>query len=65
MEFINNQLSVLQALPKDYNPVFVGLSIIIAIIASFTAFGVVERVNKAESKFLQTIWVFFGAVSWG
>jgi len=65
MEFINSTDQLLHAYPKNFDPALVALSIIIAITSSFTAFGVAERINKAEKPIIQSIWVIFGALSMG
>ncbi len=65
MNFIDPELLPLTILDKGYNSYLVALSIIIAIISSFTAFGSLERINASTDRLHQTLWVMFGAVSMG
>jgi len=65
VNFIDPELLPLTILDKSYNPYLVALSIIIAIISSFTAFGSLERINASTDRLHQTLWVMFGAVSMG
>ena len=65
MNFIDPEFLPLTVLDKSYNPYLVALSIIIAIISSFTAFGSLERINACTDRLHQTLWVMFGAVSMG
>jgi PAS domain S-box-containing protein len=63
--FIDSYLLPITALDKSYNPYLVFLSIIIAIAASFTAFGVYERAHASKNSLHQILWIFFGAISMG
>ena len=65
MNFIDPELLPITILDKSYNPYLVVLSIIIAIISSFTAFGSLERINACQDRVQQTLWLMFGAVSMG
>ena len=65
MNFIDPGLLPLTILDKSYNPYLVALSIIIAIISSFTSFGSLERINASSDRLQQTLWLMFGAVSMG
>ncbi len=65
MEFISSSTQLLNAYSKDFDSSLIALSIIIAITSSFTAFGVAERINKADKQIIQSIWVVFGAISMG
>ena len=63
--FIDSYLLPITALDKSYNPYLVFLSIVIAIAASFTAFGVYERAHASKNSLYQMFWIFFGAISMG
>ncbi|MCF6204237.1 MAG: EAL domain-containing protein [Methylococcaceae bacterium] len=65
MNFIDSYLLPITALDKSYNPYLVFLSIIVAIVSSFTAFGIYERAHGSKSPLYQMFWVLFGAVSMG
>ena len=65
MNFIDLDLLSLTILDKSYNPYLVALSIIIAIVSSFTSFGSLERINASSDRLQQTLWLMFGAVSMG
>ncbi len=65
MNFIDSYLLPIAALDKSYNLYLVILSIAIAIVASFTAFGVYERAHASTRPLFQTLWIIFGAVSMG
>ncbi len=65
MNFLDPKFLPLTILDKSYNPYLVALSIIIAIISSFTAFGFLERINASTDRLHKTLWVMFGAVSMG
>jgi diguanylate cyclase (GGDEF)-like protein/PAS domain S-box-containing protein len=65
VNFLDPKFLPLTILDKSYNPYLVALSIIIAIISSFTAFGFLERINASTDRLHQTLWVMFGAVSMG
>ncbi len=65
MNFIDSYLLPITALDKSYNPYLAFLSIIVAIVSSFTAFGIYERAHGSKSPLYQMFWVLFGAVSMG
>lgn len=65
MNFIDYQLLPLTTLEKSYNPYLVALSILIAIIASFTAFGISERIYTCSHHLQKSLWVIFGAITMG
>lgn len=65
MNFIDSSLLPLTVLDKSYNPYLVFLSVIIAIITSYTAFGTSERAKASSSQIHQILWSIFGAVSMG
>lgn len=52
-------------LEQTYSVPLVILSVLIAIVSSFTAFGVAERIYAASRKSYKIIWTFFGAVTMG
>ncbi len=53
------------ALPEMYNMVLIVISILIAVLASFTAFGTSERQYNSLSRRHKIAWNLFGAVSMG
>jgi diguanylate cyclase (GGDEF)-like protein/PAS domain S-box-containing protein len=63
--FINHTLLPLVTLDKSYDPFLIVLSIIIAIISSFTAFGSSERIHACTSRVQKILWGLFGAISMG
>ena len=65
VNFIDPELLPLTILDKSYNPYLVVLSIVIAIISSFTAFGSLERIQASQGRLQQMLWLIFGAVSMG
>ena len=65
MEFIDGQHELIKTFEPVFNATLIALSIFIAITSSFTAFGVAERIEKAEIKVLKIVWIIFGAVSMG
>lgn len=65
MKFIDPQLLPLMVIDKSYNPYLVVLSIVIAVISSFSAFGTSERISTCSHRVEKMLWVFFGAVSLG
>ncbi len=52
-------------LEQTYSPILVVLSILIAIIASFSAFGTAERIYQASRKIHKIVWTLFGAIAMG
>ncbi|MEY8203499.1 MAG: EAL domain-containing protein [Bermanella sp.] len=52
-------------LGEAYSTSLVLLSIVIAVIASFTAFGIIERAASASDKPHKIGWIIFGALSMG
>ena len=65
MEFIDGQQQLIETFEPAFNTTLIVLSVFIAITSSFTAFGVTERIEKAEIKTLKIVWIIFGAVSMG
>jgi len=63
--FIDSSLLPLDTLDKSYNPYLVTLSVVIAIISSFTAFGTTERIHASSSHRHKKLWILFGATSMG
>ena len=51
--------------PKNYDFPLVMLSIFIAVLASFSSFGIVERYKSVNSLNQKIFWNFFGALSMG
>lgn len=52
-------------LSKTYDPLLIGVSIVIAIVSAFTAFGTAERALNSETEKYKRYWILFGAVSLG
>jgi diguanylate cyclase (GGDEF)-like protein/PAS domain S-box-containing protein len=65
MEFFYDPSVSQPILIKGYSAYLVILSIIIAIISAFTAFGISERVSAAKTNGEQLLWVLFGATTMG
>jgi len=65
MKFIDTHYIPIEALDKSYNYYLVILSIIIAILSTFTAFGTTERIQSNSDHLEQTLWLIFGASSMG
>lgn len=65
MEFFYEQSVLQPILEKSYNPYLVVLSIIIAIVSTFTAFGISERIGASKNKKHQLLWIVFGASTMG
>jgi NO-binding membrane sensor protein with MHYT domain len=65
MDFFYQQIASQPILIKSYSPYLVILSISIAIISSFTAFGISERISAAKNKKHQLLWIVFGASTLG
>ena len=61
MNFIEYDLLPLDALDKSYDPALIILSVIIAILTSFTAFGFSERMRSSSSSLQQYYWLVTGA----
>lgn len=65
MEFFYQQSVSQTILTKSYNYPLVILSIVIAIISAFTAFGISERISASKSTTHRLLWIFFGASTLG
>lgn len=65
VNFIDSSLLPIDALDKSYNPYLVVLSIIIAIVSSFSAFGTTERIFSTTNSGLKILWALFGSVAMG
>jgi diguanylate cyclase (GGDEF)-like protein/PAS domain S-box-containing protein len=65
MEFFYQQAVSQPILPQSYNPYLVILSVSIAIISAFTAFGISERISATKTKTHQLLWILFGASTMG
>ena len=65
MDFFYQQIASQPILIKSYSPYLVILSVSIAIISSFTAFGISERISAAKNKKHQLLWIMFGASTLG
>ncbi len=65
MNFIDASLIPATVLEKGYNPYLVLLSVVIAVLACFTAFGTTERVYFCRTRSEKFLWVLFGAFSMG
>lgn len=60
-----SNLPTMVFLTKTYDPVLILVSIVIAIVSAFTAFGTAERAINTHSKKNKLAWIIFGAVSLG
>lgn len=58
-------IAALTHFTKSYDPLLVALSIIIAIIAAFTAFGAAQQATSSKAKTSQVLWLCFGSFSLG
>lgn len=65
MYFINSSILPLVTFDKNYDLFLVFLSIIIAIVSAFTAFGFSERIHACSNPIHKFLWVFFGAFTMG
>jgi NO-binding membrane sensor protein with MHYT domain len=65
MLFGGSDTSTMIYLSKTYDPLLVLLSLVIAIVASFTAFGTTERTESSPSKSIKVVWLSFGAFALG
>ena len=65
MNFIDSYLSPVVALDKSYHLWWALLSVIVASITSYVAFGIVEQVRVSTTKMNQWRWLAFGSVSMG
>lgn len=65
MDFISHSAIPLEVIEKNYNPYLICLSVVIAIISSFTAFGTSERAHASTNGLHRLLWIIFGATSMG
>ncbi len=65
LNFLDPKLLPLETLDKSYSPWLVLLSVVIAVISSYTAFGTSERIHASKQRHKQVIWTLFGAISMG
>ncbi len=65
MNFINPQNLPRVTLEIGYNPYLVVLSIFIAVIAAYSAFGTSERVRASVNRYEKSFWILFGATAFG
>lgn len=65
MNFTAPDLLPLITLDKSYNFYLVIISVFIAVIASYTTFGISERIQASDTKFKQVLWALFGAATMG
>lgn len=65
VNFIDSSLLPLDTLDKSYNPYLVALSIIIAIVSSFSAFGATECIFSTTNRGIKILWALFGSVAMG
>lgn len=49
-----------QLLLSEYNPLLVSLSVIIAILASYSALVILDRIRASDNKKIINFWMFFG-----
>ncbi|PCI22611.1 MAG: diguanylate cyclase [Piscirickettsiaceae bacterium] len=65
MNFISLQSIPEDILTKQYDYYLIVLSVVIAIIGSYTAFGVSERIYSSRHRFHEILWTIFGAIAMG
>lgn len=65
MNFAHSDLSTMIYLSKSYDPLLVIVSVVIAIISSFTAFSTAERALNSPDNYYKLIWLSFGGISLG
>ena len=65
MNFIDSFFIPITVIDKTYNPYLVVLSVAIAVVSSFSAFGISERISSSSQWLTKKLWVLFGAISLG
>ena len=65
MKFVDFAHLPIYTLDKSYNFYLVFLSIVIAIISAYTAFGTAERIKASTNNHERLLWTLFGASSMG
>lgn len=65
MDFIEPLHLSANVLTKHYNYYLVTLSVIIAVLASYTAFGIAERVRASVTNTYKLLWIMLGSISMG
>lgn len=63
--FLETSRQLSTAFPVDYNLIYVGLSIAIAVFSAYTAFLVAERIAFYTTKKLQYSWAIAGGLALG
>ena len=65
MNFIDVSLLPVVVLEKSYHLHCVLLSVVIASVSFYTAFGILERIQASSTKIQQSLWLVFGSTTIG
>ncbi len=65
LKFLDSSIDSGLALPGTYNPILVILSILIASLAAYSAFGLADRIRVAERPSIKRSWLLAGAGAMG
>ncbi len=65
LSFLDGSIDRALALPGSYNPVLVALSILIASLAAYSAFGLAERISASEKLSVRRSWLIAGSIAMG
>ena len=65
LQFLDGSIDPGLALPGTYNPILVILSILIASLAAYSAFGLADRIRIAERPSIKRSWLAAGAGAMG
>ena len=65
LQFLDGSIEPGLALPGTYNPILVILSILIASLAAYSAFGLADRIRVAEKPSIKRSWLLAGAGAMG
>lgn len=65
LKFLDGSIDSGLALPGTYNPILVILSILIASLAAYSAFGLADRIRVAEKPSIKRSWLAAGAGAMG
>jgi len=65
LQFLDGSIDPGLALPGSYNPILVILSILIASLAAYSAFGLADRIRVAENPLVKRSWLLAGAGAMG
>ncbi len=65
LSFLDGSIDTSLALPGTYNLALVALSILIASLAAYSAFGLAERIRASEKLLVKRAWLTVGAIAMG